>query len=116
MTREYFAKQLRCGGEVDLKTTGHDIDLKLDFIKVALILTQDVWLPADVQLSSYLSAKLVETHSLGCWRFLGTVQPWHNVKTVDSSEFSSNKNVFSFKNISSLLTPTFPIFVKWLFE
>lgn len=42
MTREYFAKQLRCGGEVDLKTTGHDIDLKLDFIKVALILTQDV--------------------------------------------------------------------------
>lgn len=42
MTREYFAKQLRCGGEVDLKTTGHDIDLKLDFIKVTLILTKDV--------------------------------------------------------------------------
>ena len=114
MTREYFSKAVTMCWWSRFEDNRSWHWFKTDFIKVALVLSKDVWLPAHAQLSSYLSTKLTETHSPGCW-FLGTIQPWHYIKTVDSSEFLSNENVFSFKNISSLLTPVFPIFVKWLF-
>lgn len=90
-----------------MKTTDHDAGLKIDFIKVALILSKDVWHPADVQLPSYLTA---EFHWNTLPKLLMTSEVpsnWHYVKIVDSSEFSTHKNLHSFKNISSFLTLCF---------